>query len=287
MHTLRSRSWKPSKPKAILTGEPCNPFHTICPHQPIIMCHPRKNVILLLSLLFAPLLFAQEGVITPGEASKKVRGKNPAFAKVEDDPALPRVLIIGDSISIGYTAGVRKKLKGIANVHRVPGNAGHTGMGLANLDKWLHEKNGSWDLIHFNWGLWDLCYRHPEAKNQGNRDKVNGTLTHTPEVYADNLEAIVTRLEKTGATLIFATTTPVPAGEAGRKVGDDKVYNDAAIAVMQKHGVEINDLHAVAAGKMDRYGKKPGDVHFTADGNTALAEAVAKKVSEALHEAAD
>ena len=39
---------------------------------------------------------------------------NPAFAFVEDDPALPRVLLIGDSISIGYTADVRALLAGEA-----------------------------------------------------------------------------------------------------------------------------------------------------------------------------
>jgi len=254
--------------------------------QPTVMNPSRKTFFLFLSVFLAPLLLAQEGVITPGEASKKQRKKNPAFAKVVDDPALRRVLIIGDSISIGYTAGTRERLEGVANVHRIPGNAGHTGMGLKGLDKWLAPKHGSWDLIHFNWGLWDLCYRHPESKNQGNRDKVKGTLTHTPEVYAKNLEAIVERLEKTGATLIFATTTPVPEGEAGRKVGDDTIYNDAARVVMKKHGIEICDLHAVMADKMDRYGKKPGDVHFTDEGSEVLAEAVARKIREALPKAA-
>ncbi len=35
---------------------------------------------------------------------------NPAFAPIQDDPALPRVLLIGDSISIGYTLPVRRLL---------------------------------------------------------------------------------------------------------------------------------------------------------------------------------
>ena len=46
----------------------------------------------------------------------------PEFAPVVDDPALPRVLIIGDSISIGYTLPLRAALDGIANVHRPPTN---------------------------------------------------------------------------------------------------------------------------------------------------------------------
>lgn len=226
--------------------------------------------------------FTQTGVITRGEASNKTRKSNPAFAKVIDDPALPRVLIIGDSISISYTAPTRELLAGQANLHRVRGNAGDSAMGLKGLSKWLDTKNGQWDLVHFNWGLWDLCYRNPKSKNQGNRDKKKGTLTHTPEVYAANLEKIVTELKKTGAILVFATTTPIPEGEAGRKVGDDDAYNKAALAVMKRHNVAVDDLHAVMKGKMERYGKAPGDVHFTEEGAAVLAAAVAKSVESNL-----
>ena len=155
-------------------------------------------------------------------------------------------------------------------------------MGIKGLPKWLDEKKGKWDLIHFNWGLWDLCYRNPESKNQGHRDKVDGTLTHTPEEYAANLETIVGELKKTGATLVFATTTPVPEGEAGRKVGDDAVYNSAALVVMKEHGIAVDDLHAVMVGKMEQYAKKPGDVHFTEEGYAMLGNAVAGAVLRGL-----
>ncbi len=219
-------------------------------------------------------------VTVSAEAQKK-KG-NPAFEKVTDVEGLPRVLLIGDSISIGYTVSARDGLKGKANVHRIPTNAGHTGMGIAGLPKWLDEEKGKWDVIHFNWGLWDLCYRNPESKTQGNRDKVNGTLTHTIEEYTANLETIVSSLKKTGATLIFATTTPVPEGEAGRKLGDDKKYNDAAKAVMKKHGIAINDLNAVMKGKMGEYGIRPGDVHFTPEGSEVLGQQVAKAIEAEL-----
>ena len=39
-----------------------------------------------------------------------------AFANPVDNPKLPRALIIGDSISIGYTPGVRKNLDGVVTV---------------------------------------------------------------------------------------------------------------------------------------------------------------------------
>jgi lysophospholipase L1-like esterase len=208
--------------------------------------------------------------------------KNPAFQNPTDDPALPRVLLIGDSISIGYTAAVRKELKGEANVHRIPTNGGPTTRGLESLSDWLGD--GKWDVIHFNWGLHDLAYRNPAINRGGNLDKVKGTLSTPLEDYAANLDKLVVRMKKTGAKLIFATTTPVPEGEPGRKVGDDLRYNEAAVAVMKKHGVTVNDLHAVMADRMGEFGTRPGNVHFKPEGSAMLARQVAKVIREALEE---
>ena len=62
---------------------------------------------------------------------------NLAFAEVKDDPALPRVLLIGDSIWKRYALPTRSLLQGKANVHRIPVNGGPTIIGLENLDRWL------------------------------------------------------------------------------------------------------------------------------------------------------
>lgn len=137
-------------------------------------------------------------------------------------------------------------------------------------------------MIHFNWGLHDLCYRSPESKAQGNRDKVNGKQSVPIEEYEKNLEAIVGRLEKTGARLIFATTTVVPEGEVGRVVGDDERYNTAAVRLMQKHGVVINDLHATSKAFPAHFFVGPGNVHFTNQGSEALAEQVMAAIETAL-----
>ena len=99
------------------------------------------------------------GVATGASASKaaeaaKAEQQKKIFAPITDDPKLPRVLLIGDSISMGYTLPVRKMLAGTANVHRVPENAGDTARGLEKLDAWLGDK--PWDVIHFNFGLHDL-----------------------------------------------------------------------------------------------------------------------------------
>ena len=196
------------------------------------------------------------------------------------DKTLPNVLILGDSISIGYTLQVRERLKGKANVIRPNANCGDTRMGLAGIEQWLGTNH--WDVIHFNWGLWDLCYRNPKSESQGHRDKVNGKLSTSLADYEKNLEALVQRLKRTGAVLIWASITVVPEGEAGRFVGDDVKYNAVAERVMKKHGVLINDLYATTKAFPPELFKAPGDVHYTPEGSAKLAAQVAAKISEGL-----
>ena len=193
--------------------------------------------------------------------------------------ALPQVLIIGDSISIGYMKALPKLLEGKATVRHNRGNAGHTGMGLANIKGYLAA--GKWDVIHFNWGLWDLCYRNPKSRTQGRRDKVNGKITHTPEQYEANLRKLVKILKGSGAKLIWASTTPVPDGEAGRIKGDDLKYNAVAARIMAENKIPINDLHAHMTKRLKDFEKK-GDVHYSAEGSKYLAEKVASSVLAAL-----
>ena len=159
-------------------------------------------------------------------------------------------------------------------------NCGDTRIGLKNLDVWLGSTR--WDVIHFNWGLWDLCYRNPESKAQGNRDKVNGKISVPPDEYEKNLEQLITRLKSTGAKLIWASTTYVPTGEVGRFVDDDAKYNAIAAKVMQRHGIPTNDLHTLTRDFGGKYSVAKGDVHFTAGGSQEIARQVAKEISGIL-----
>ncbi|MGE9294831.1 MAG: SGNH/GDSL hydrolase family protein, partial [Puniceicoccales bacterium] len=200
-----------------------------------------------------------------------------------DNTDLPRVLIIGDSISIGYTPYVEEALDGKAEVIHHPGNAMHTRNGLKKLHRWLGEEK--WDVIHFNWGMWDLCYRHHDQRmSQQNRDKVNGTITTSIEEYENNLDELVTRLEKTGAVLIWANTTAVPAEEPGRIHGDDHRYNATAEAVMRKHGVRINDLNTLTHAFEGKEALPVDDVHYSQAGYRAIGEQVAVFIESALNE---
>ena len=197
-------------------------------------------------------------------------------------PRKVKILIIGDSISIGYTPFVQKELVNVADVIDNPGNGKDTGNGLKKVASWIGEEE--WDIIHFNWGLWDLCYRHPESKTQGERDKINGTITFNQEDYENQLDAIVKLMrEKSDAELIFMTTTYVPKQEAGRFTKDAKKYNKIARRVMKANGVKVNCIYKASKKVHKKFGKGEGDVHYTPAGYDALG----KHISNFLRKKAD
>jgi acyl-CoA thioesterase-1 len=196
--------------------------------------------------------------------------KNPAVAPIKDEPGLPRVLLIGDSISIGYTLQVRDLLKGKANLHRIPVNGGATEVGLEKMKEWLGD--GKWDVIHFNFGLHDA--KHASAT----------TFRASREEYAANLKKLIEMMKPTGAKLIFATTTPVPKDG---KLSPTRIFdsiparNEIAISVMKENGVAIDDLYAVVLPVRDKVGRE-NDVHFGPEGYELLAKAVAASIEAHL-----
>ena len=211
---------------------------------------------------------------TPEEDADGLKGTGPG------NDMLPYVLILGDSISIGYTEAVRERLDGICNVERADANCGDTNAGLANIQSWLGGR--TWDVVHFNWGLHDLCCRHPDSKVYGNRDKIKGTVAVEVDQYAENLKQLVKIISQQAKHMIWASTTLVPEGEAGRHLGDDIKYNQAAAAVMEESQIPCNDLHAITSGFSADLFKAPGDVHYTKEGSRILAEAVVNSVKNAL-----
>ena len=232
----------------------------------------------------AAILFAIYGLV----AATKVRRNEPKEVLVYrdlvalSDPSttiedLPNVLLIGDSISIGYTAATREILAGIANVYRIPENGGTTTNGLVRLEEWLEGR--SWVVIHVNFGLHDLF-----------REK-RGYLPWSPRAprvqlasYDINLRTIIRRLKATGAKVIVATTTPVPSGAHHRDAGSEILYNATTKGVAVQEGAALNDLHAKALAIAGR-AQFPNDVHFTAEGYDALAAQVATAICQQLQNA--
>ena len=203
------------------------------------------------------------------------------FDKVIDNPNLPRVLLLGDSISIGYTVPVRNKLAGRANVHRAPENCGPTTRGLERLSEWLGDRR--WDVIHFNFGLHDLKYMDEKGKLVA---PAEGKIQVVLDDYKKNLQEIVRRLKQTRATLIWCATTPVPEGANGRIAGDENEYNRIAAEVIQEASSDtkilVNNLHQFANQRLSEI-QQPANVHFTREGSKLLATAVVESIEQALN----
>lgn len=225
-------------------------------------------------LLIQLCCFGQANYTPEAGGEKRV---DPAFVKITDAPGLPRVLIIGDSISIGYTVPVRERLKNEANVHRIKINGRSTIDGLAGIaGGWLGREK--WDVIHFNFGLHDLKHWNFATK------QMDGNLPHHTSIdhYEKNLREIVVLLKASGARLVWATTTPLPPGSRGGRVaGDEILYNEAAARVMKEAGVTINDLYSAALPKLGEI-QLPNNVHFTPEGSGFLADVVAQAIRTRL-----
>lgn len=195
------------------------------------------------------------------------------------------ILLIGDSISIGYTPFVQELLKYTANVMRPmlddgnPENCSGTTKGVENIDRWIGSTK--WDIIHFNFGLHDIKHVDPATGEGSNNPK--HPLQADLKQYKKNLEIIVEMLKATGAKLIFATTTPYPDKVEGplRDSGMPAKYNREAVKIMNKNSIIINDLHAFMLPWMKEL-QLPNNVHFTEEGSKALAGKVVERINEAL-----
>jgi len=191
-----------------------------------------------------------------------------AYAFVKDDPDLPNVLLIGDSISIYYTDTVRRLLAGHADVFRTPMGPGKAETLFESLDDFL--ANGSWDVIHFNSGLHDF------ARTEG-----------TPEdlaVYRKNLETIIAKLRKTGARLVWGNTTPVPEKAIASSDLRCRKYNEEAAKLMAEQNIPVNDLYNAILPDHSHYWTAPNNIHFNSSGSALLGRRVANAVLGVINE---
>lgn len=195
------------------------------------------------------------GFYLPRYKWAKMNGRTTAWDYVKDDPRLPRVLIIGDSVSRGYTQAVRAALQGKVNVHRAPANCGPSQMGLKKIDVWLG--NGKWDVITFNFGIHD---RRTKSKN-----------------YVANLQKLIDRLNKTNAKLVWVTTTPLPSDSQYGPNANIIKKNKIAATLMKKSNIPLCDLYTWIFSDLSTY-QNPKDCHFSGKGYSRLAE----KVSQAI-----
>ena len=154
---------------------------------------------------------------------------------------MKNLLLIGDSIRMGYDKSVKKTLEGKANVIFPEENCRFAAYVLRYFHEYLKDIKGEdIDVIHWNAGLWD-CLRLFEED------------PHTPiDVYAYYIERICIRIKKIcpNAKVIFATSTKVLSEKMSKDFmrynEEIEEYNKVAASIAEKHGFKINDLYAIS-----------------------------------------
>ena len=244
----------------------------------------RVNVVALLALVAGGAAF---GINDATWLQTNLLEKATVAAKAD----LPNVLILGDSISLGYTPQVKAKLKGVANVSRPACNCGPSEFYLKWMKDWVGTNR--WRVIHVNFGIWDNHYLKGPSDGMGlywGREITNalpaiargtairdlGFRIRTPiKDYERNLRTILAFLKTRADCVIFGLTTPLTGWQKDDRCGRIRVYNELAASVCEEMDVRVDDLYAVAERNLD---KQTDGCHFNAEGYAKLAEAVVKSI---------
>ncbi len=195
---------------------------------------------------------------------------------------MKKVLLLGDSIRMGYQAFVRQELDGECEVMYEERDNGRFAAYTLWQANQMFRKYGRFDVVHWNNGYWDMNVEAPMR-----------TAMHPLDEYVHFLKRIIGEIRRNGARIIFATTTPVlERGSAADVTGtgaldisyDDawvRRYNDAARQLMESEHIPVNDLYALC--KEDaRYYKCPDMLHLTQEGYRRCAAQAAAMIRQAL-----
>ena len=190
------------------------------------------------------------------------------------------VLLLGDSIRMGYDDKVRDLLRGRARVvYDAEDNGRFAAYTLWQANQLL-RKYGPVDVVHWNNGYWDMNIESPMQE----------PIHPLPE-YRHFLKRILALCRGAGAQVIFATTLPVPGAGGARDGGtgaslhyqNDWVlsYNAEALAVMREENAPVNDLYALCAAQPGLYKCEDG-LHLTEEGYDACAHKIASVLEKYL-----
>ena len=189
---------------------------------------------------------------------------------------MKKVLLLGDSIRMGYQQYVKEALEGEFEV-RYPEDNGR----FAAYTLWQVNQELKWnpdiELVHFNNGYWDMNVEAPMTEP-----------IHPVEEYVSFLRRIVNLCRQCGAKVVFATTVPIlEDGAAGDNTGVQgtinyknewvTTYNAAAVSLMAELDVPVNDLYALCMEDDNRY-KCEDLLHLSEEGSRRCAAQVAEYI---------
>tara|TARA_R110002049_G_scaffold285698_4_gene466942 strand:+ start:55531 stop:59199 length:3669 start_codon:yes stop_codon:yes gene_type:complete len=193
---------------------------------------------------------------------------------------LPTVVLLGDSIRMGYQEKVATDLQGQASVWTPQENGRDTVHTLSRLEEWLGERDAS--IVHINVGLHDMLIGTKTGKPK-----------HDIDQYAANLRKIFAKMRSlTDAPIIFALTTPVDEQRQAssetyhrivRRNPDVVRYNAKAAEIAAEFGITVNDLHAVALSIGVDEAIRDDGVHLSPAGVDVIGQHIAELVSSAIN----
>ncbi len=179
------------------------------------------------------------------------------------DPALPNVLLLGDSITRGYYPEVTKLLAGRANCYLFATSAASGDPRLIHqIGDYFAMMPLKFAVIHFNNGMHGWKY--------------------TETAYGSSLPLLVEtlRAKSHGAKLVWATTTPVQAADSGGATNPRIDQRNAeSLHTMQRFHIPIDDQHALMAAHDDLHN---GSVHYTEAGSAVQAKQVQQIIEKLL-----
>ena len=176
---------------------------------------------------------------------------------------LPRVLLVGDSITYGYERFVRERLKGIAYVDFVSTSYAVDTKMYTKLVK-NFAADSRYQVIHFNHGLHGI---HMSKK-----------------CYEKKVESLVKELAKSSKIILTTSTFVYEAGNEkpdkawGKRVAE---RNEVVFALAQKYNFPVDDLYSESV-KMPKERRYEDGIHYTQEGYDAFSEKVATVIKENL-----
>ncbi len=176
------------------------------------------------------------------------------------DDSRPDILVIGDSISLGYTPVLEALFGEDKQVIHNECNAKHSFEGVLRIDHWLDSRE-RFEVITFNHGIWDSLL----------------SVSTTDSEYAENLREIGLKVMEKTDRPVFVLTTEILPGTP--KFDPQRVaeLNNVAELVMADLGIPVIDLYTLSTMHRDKH-INPTDVHYNGEGYWIFGEYIREQV---------
>ncbi len=188
-----------------------------------------------------------------------------------------KVVLIGDSIRMGYQPLVQKKLEREAEVWGPPANCRHSLWALDHFPEWVEAQAP--DVVHVNFGIHDSSVQ------------ADGEHQILLDQYRLCLKRFIAKVQALdGAQMIWATSTPLYAPQEAKPMSEWPIrgaaeldrYNAAALEIVQAERLPVNDLHQVVLDNDFSKCLREDGCHMTEFGNEVLSDAVADAVRSVM-----